>query len=66
MKRPPSVIWPAMICRAPTYITAAPTTPSSTAVMRLRSDVVVSVVRTLARMRSTPFENTSASRASAW
>ena len=48
MKNPPSVSWPARICRAPTHITAAPTTPRSTVEDRPRTEVAVRVLSTFA------------------
>ncbi len=66
MKKAPTVIRPARISRAPTSITAAPTTPSSTVEASDRTALAEIVRKTLSRMRRTPAANTSASRGSAW
>ena len=62
----PMVSVPAMIWRAPTYITVPPTMPISDVADRLISDMAVSDFSTLSSRRSTPPENTRASSASAW
>ena len=64
--KPPSVSVPARICRAPMYMTVAPTTPISTVAERLISEMAVRVRITFSSRRSTPPENTRASAASAW
>ena len=61
----PSVIAPAVIWRAPTYMITAPTTPISTVADRLMNEVAVRLFRTLLSSRCTPPANTSSSRASA-
>ena len=66
VKKPPSVSDPARICRAPTYITAAPTTPIRTVDASPITEVAVSVFMTFASSRATPPAKTSASRDSAW
>ena len=66
MKKPPSVSVPARICRAPTYITDAPTSPRSSVEDRPMTEVEVRVFSTFVSRRPTPVPNTSASRDSAW
>ena len=64
--KPPRVSAPAMICRAPMYITEAPTTPIRTVEERVSREMEVSVRMTFWSRRSTPPENTRASASSAW
>ena len=57
-KRPPVVIVPAMIWRAPTNVTTAPTSPRSTLADKLITDVAVKVRITFSSRRLTPVANT--------
>jgi len=66
VKKPPRVSVPARICRAPTYITAAPTRPRRSVEDKPMTDVEVRVFSTFVSRRPTPLPNTSASRDSAW
>ena len=56
--RSPKVKTPAAICRAPMYMTKAPTIPSNIVAERLSRAVPVKVFKTLSSKRCTPLEKT--------